>query len=569
MMLRSNFEEGTTRWAVRRAQWRALGITDGEMMRPKIAVINSSSSLSSCYGHLDETSRVVQEAIRAAGGLAFEIRTTAPSDFVTSAGREARYLLPTRDLIVNEIEVMVEGAQLDGIVCLSSCDKTTPAHLMALGRLNLPSLVVIGGYQGHGFCAGAPVDIDDVYESVGAVAAGTMTIPELTELANNAITGPGVCAGLGTANSMHIVAEALGMTLPGSAPVLAASPRMYERAAAAGTRIVELVKDDIRARDIMTPTAIDNAIKVVVAVGGSINTVRHITAIAAETELPVDVVARLSELQSQVPLLARVRPNGAHRVGDLERAGGCAAVIAQLGSAFDTTSLSVAGGTIGDHILAADAIDATVVRPASDPADTRGGLGVIRGNLAPHGALVKLAAVPKDRSVFEGPARVYETEQSAMDDVRAGSISPGDVLVLRGMGPKGGPGTVFAAGLVAALVGARLSHHVAVVTDGELSGLNSGMTVGQVMPEAADGGPLAAVHDGDGIRIDLGDMSVTVDLSDDDLERRLAELATVPLPEAPRGWLSMYRQLAAPIYRGAVLVPPPAIPAEVGGEASK
>ncbi len=235
-MLRSNFDEGTTRWAVRRAQWRALGISDEEMTRPKIAVINSSSSLSSCYGHLDETSRVVQEAIRAAGGLAFEIRTTAPSDFVTSAGREARYLLPTRDLIVNEIEVMVEGAQLDGIVCLSSCDKTTPAHLMALGRLNLPSLVVIGGYQGHGICAGAPVDIDDVYESVGAVAAGTMTIERLTELTENAITGPGVCAGLGTANSMHIVAEALGMAMPGSAPVLAASPRMYERAAAAGTK---------------------------------------------------------------------------------------------------------------------------------------------------------------------------------------------------------------------------------------------------------------------------------------------------------------------------------------------
>lgn len=557
-MLRSNFEEGTTRWAVRRAQWRALGISDDEMTRPKIAVINSSSSLSSCYGHLDETSRVVQQAIRDAGGLPFEIRTTAPSDFVTSAGREARYLLPTRDLIVNEIEVMVEGAQLDGIVCLSSCDKTTPAHLMALGRLNLPSLVVIGGYQGHGFCAGAPTDIDDVYESVGAVAAGTMSIAKLTELTENAITGPGVCAGLGTANSMHIVAEALGMALPGSAPVLAASPRMYERAAAAGTRIVDLVRDDIRARDILTPAAIDNALKVVVAVGGSINTVRHITAIAAEAELPVDVVARLAELQGDIPLLARVRPNGAHRVADLERAGGCAAVLTQLGATIDTSALSVAGGTIGDHLLPADAIDDAVVRPVDEPADERGGLAVIRGNLAPHGALVKLAAVPRDRVTFEGPARVYDNETDAMADVRAGAIHAGDVLVLRGMGPRGGPGTVFAAGLVAALVGARLSAHVAVVTDGELSGLNSGMTVGQVMPEAAEGGPLAAVQELDTIRIDLGELSVTVDLSDDEIRDRLAELATVPLPDAPRGWLSMYRQLVAPIYRGAVLVPPPA-----------
>ncbi len=556
-MLRSNFDEGTTRWAVRRAQWRALGISDEEMTRPKVAVINSSSSLSSCYGHLDETSRVVQEAIRAAGGLAFEIRTTAPSDFVTSAGREARYLLPTRDLIVNEIEVMVEGAQLDGIVCLSSCDKTTPAHLMALGRLNLPSLVVIGGYQGHGICAGAPVDIDDVYESVGAVAAGTMTIERLTELTENAITGPGVCAGLGTANSMHIVAEALGMAMPGSAPVLAASPRMYERAAAAGTRIVELVHENVRARDVITPAAIDNALKVVVAVGGSINTVRHITAIAAEAELPVDVVARLRELQGQIPLLARVRPNGAHRVADLERAGGCAAVVSQLGSVIDGTARSVAGGTIADHVLAADVIDQAVVHPISSPADDRGGLAVIRGNLAPDGALVKLAAVPRDRVRFDGPARVYETETDAMADVRAGAIQPGDVLVLRGMGPRGGPGTVFAAGLVAALVGARLSAHVAVVTDGELSGLNSGMTVGQVMPEAAEGGPLAAVQDGDHIHIDLGELSVSVDLSDHVIADRLAALATVPLPDAPRGWLSIYRQLVAPIYDGAVLVSPP------------
>lgn len=558
-MLRSNFEEGSTRWAVRRAQWRALGISEDELTRPKIAVINSSSSLSSCYGHLDETSRVVQRAIRDAGGLAFEVRTTAPSDFVTSAGREARYLLPTRDLIVNEIEVMVEGAQLDGIVCLSSCDKTTPAHLMALGRLDLPSLVVIGGYQGHGICAGRPVDIDDVYESVGAVAAGTMTLTELTELTENAITGPGVCAGLGTANSMHMVAEALGMAMPGSAPVLAASPRMYERAAAAGRRIVELVRDDVRARDVITAAAIDNALRMVVAIGGSVNTVRHITAIAAEAELPIDVVARLGAIQNQVPLLARVRPNGGHRVGDLEAAGGCAAVLTRLRSIIDTTSLSVAGGTIGDHLLDDDAIDGVVVRPLDDPADSRGGLAVIRGNLAPQGALVKMAAVPRDRPVFEGPARVYETESAAMGDVRAGRIVPGDVLVLRGMGPRGGPGTVFAAGLVAALVGARLSAHVAVVTDGELSGLNSGMTVGQVMPEAADGGPLAVVENADVIRIDLAELTVSIELSDEVIAERLRSLADVPLPEAPRGWLSMYRQLAAPIYRGAVLVPPPGV----------
>lgn len=557
-MLRSNFEEGTTRWAVRRAQWKALGISGDDLLKPKIAVINSSSSLSSCYGHLDETSRIVQEAITAAGGLAFEVRTTAPSDFVTSAGREARYLMPTRDLIVNEIEVMVEGAQLDGIVCLSSCDKTTPAHLMALGRLNLPSLVVIGGYQDHGRCAGAPVDIDDVYESVGAVAAGRMTVAELGEMADNAITGPGVCAGLGTANSMHMIAEAMGMAMPGSAPILAASPRMYELAAAAGRRVVDLVRDDVRARDIITPASIDNALRVVIAVGGSINSLRHITAIAAEAELNLDVVARMSELQHEVPLLAQVRPNGGHRVPDLERAGGCAAVLTQLSGVIDHDAPSVAGGTIGDHLLDAERIDATVVLPIGAPARPRGGLAVVQGNLAPLGALVKLAAVRDDQQRFEGPARVFESETAAMAEVRAGTVRAGDVLVLRGMGPVGGPGTVFAAGLVAALVGARLSAHVAVVTDGELSGLNSGMTVGQVMPEAAEGGPLAVVRDGDRIAIDLAALSVSVDLSDDELDARLRAWSPESIAPAPRGWLGMYRTLVSSLYRGAVLVGEPA-----------
>lgn len=557
--LRSDFEVGTTRWAVRRAQWRALGITDEEMSRPKIAVINSSSSLSSCYMHLDDVSRVVQDAVRAAGGLPFEIRTTAPSDFVTSAGREARYLMPTRDLIVNEIEVMVEGAQLDGIVCLSSCDKTTPAHLMALGRLNLPGLIVIGGYQSHGECAFRPVDIDDVYESVGAVASGDMSTGELTELTEHAITGPGVCAGLGTANSMHVLAEALGMTMPGSAPVLAGSPRMFELAARAGSRVVELVREDVRARDILTDAAVRNAVRVAMAVGGSINTVRHLTAIAAEAELRTDVIGLFETLNDSTPLVARIRPNGAHRVADLQNAGGCGAVMRQLETLLDTSVPVVAGGALADHLPARDDVDEEVVRPIGRAYRSYGGLGVVRGNLAPDGALVKFAAVPEGTGSFTGAARVYESEGAAMADVRAGRISRGDVLVLRGMGPRGGPGTVFAAGLVAALVGARLSHHVAVVTDGELSGLNSGLTIGQVMPEAAEGGPLAVVQDGDGITIDLAARTVTLDIPPEDVHARLDAIRDREPGPAPRGWLGMYRQLVSPVSRGAVLVPPPDI----------
>ncbi|MGH3449604.1 MAG: dihydroxy-acid dehydratase, partial [Haloechinothrix sp.] len=302
-MLRSNFEPGTTRWAVRRAQWRALGITDEEMTQPKIAVVNSSSGLSSCYIHLDALSRIVQDAIRSAGGLPFEIRTTAPSDFVTSAGRSARYLLPSRDLIVNDIEVMVEGALLDGMVCLSSCDKTTPAHLMAAARLNIPTILVIGGYQASGLCGGKRVDIDDVYESVGSVASGELSLCGLTQLTDAAISGPGVCAGLGTANTMHIVAEALGMTLPGSAPIAAGSDRMNQLAHDAGRRIVRMVEVSLRPREIITAASIANAVTVTVAVGGSVNAIRHLTAIATEAELGLDVVSLFERVAKDVPLL--------------------------------------------------------------------------------------------------------------------------------------------------------------------------------------------------------------------------------------------------------------------------
>jgi dihydroxy-acid dehydratase len=556
-MLRSVFEEGTTRWAVRRSQWRSLGITEEQMQLPKIAVVNSSSSLSSCYSHLDDLSRVVQDSIRAAGGLPFEIRTAAPSDFVTSAGRGARYLMPTRDLMVNEIEVIVEGALLDGIVCISSCDKTTPAHLMALARLNLPSIVVIGGYQSGGFCAGMPVDIDDVYESVGAVAAGEMTLSHLRDMTEVAVSSPGVCAGLGTANSMHMIAEALGMTMPGSSPVRATSARMVQLAAAAGARSVALVQENVRARDVITKTALRNAVTMAVAVGASVNTVRHVSAIAAEAEIPIDVVALFEEIADSTPLLTRVRPNGVHRVEDLERAGGCGAVLAQLDGLIDRRSRSVAGGMIGDHLPNVVDIDGTIVHPLHAPASARGGLSVLRGTLAPGGALIKVAAVGPGARQFSGAARVYDSEDAAMEDVRAGTIQHGDVLVLRGMGPKGGPGTVFAAGLVAALVGARLSNKVAVVTDGELSGLNSGMTVGQVMPEAAEGGPLAAVRDGDVISIDLDTRTVDLEVETDIIANRLAEVNAMAQPPSPRGWLGMYKQLVSPIARGAVLVTPP------------
>jgi dihydroxy-acid dehydratase len=561
--LRSAFEPGTTRWVVRRSQWRAMGISERDMARPKIAVVNSSSGLSVCYQHLDELAALVAGAIRDAGGLPFEIRTAAPSDFITSAGRSARYLMPSRDLIVNDIEVAVEGAMLDGMVCLSSCDKTTPAHLMAAARLDVPTIIVVGGYQVGGRCAGRHTDIDDVYESVGAVSSGRLSLEDLTRMTDVAIDGPGVCAGLGTANTMHMLAEALGMTMPGSTPVRAGSERMTTAALAASHRIVELIRKDIRPRSILTPEAFHNAVAVDLAISGSVNSVRHLQATAVEAGLDVDVIGLIETLGSTIPTLTSVRPNGPHLVPDLERAGGTLGVLRQLRPRLELGARSVAGPELGSLLDAEAVADEQVIRPLGDPVSGEPGLGVLRGTLAPAGALVKIGAIPAGRRRFAGPARIFEAEEDAIEAIAAGSLRPGDVVVLRGLGPKGGPGTVFAASFVAALNGAQLASSVACVTDGELSGLNRGIVVGQVMPEAALGGPLALIEDGDIVGIDIDARALDVAVDPEVLAERRRSW-TPPAPPTERSVLTQYWHLVQPLEVGAVLAPEPSTGREAG-----
>lgn len=549
-MLRSNFERGSTRWAVRRAQWCAMGIKEEDFEKPKIAVVNSSSTLSVCYIHLDEISQIVQKSIRQHGGLAFEIRTAAPSDFVTSAGKKARYILPSRDLIVNDIEVMVEGACLDGMVMLSSCDKTTPAHLMAAGRLNIPSIVVPCGYQLGGDCGGREVDIEEVYKAVGTVATGSMRVEELESWTKVAIQGPGVCAGLATANSMHIMAEALGMAASGTTPIRAGSERLKTVASAAGEAILRLIEQDLRPRKILTASALRNAIRVAIAMGASVNVVRHLAAIAAETELELDVVALFESLGANIPQITQIKPNGPDRIEHLDAAGGTRAVQAQLRERLELTALTVSGKTLGAVLEEPFAIDENIIRPITNPFRQEPGLVILRGNLAPGGAIMKISAVPGALREFEGPARVFEDEDDALRELGKGGIHPGDIVVLRMMGPMGGPGTVFACSMMAALVGAGLGDSVAVVTDGELSGLNRGITVGQVMPEAAAGGPLAVVREGEAIRIDLA--SRRIDVLTNDLEERVRGWKP-PQRRIPPGWLAIYSEVVQPIEHGAVL----------------
>jgi dihydroxy-acid dehydratase len=355
---------------------------------------------------------------------------------------------------------------------------------------------------------------------------------------------------------MHVLAEVLGMALPGNAPVRAGSEKMFDFARAAGGRIVEMVRENLRARDVLTPVAFANAVEVDLAVGGSVNSVRHLAAVATEAELDLDITSLFEERTEDASLVCVVRPNGPHSVGELEEAGGARGVMKQISSRLDASVVTVSGKTVAEILGETPPPDGRIIRPLDDPFRMEPGLKIIRGSLAPHGAIVKLAAVPEERYEFKGPARVYEGEDEAIEGLRRSEIREGDVVVLRGLGPRGGPGTVFAASFAAALNGAGLSGRVAVVTDGELSGLNRGLIIGQVMPEAADGGPLALVEEGDEIEIDLRRSVIELLVENSVLDARESAW-TPPPPTRERGWLAQYSRLVQPIEKGATLVQPP------------
>jgi dihydroxy-acid dehydratase len=551
--LRSNFEPGTSRWATRRAQWLALGLTDEDLVKPKIAIVNSSSQLAICFSHLDEIARRAKRAIERAGGVAFEVRTVAPSDFITSAGHKGGYILSARDLITNDIEVAVEGALLDGMLCLASCDKTAPGQLMAAARLNIPTIIVACGYQPSGTYRGRHCDIEDVFLAAGHVANGRLTVPELTEMSENAVLGPGVCAGMGTANTMHLAAEALGMATPGSTPVRANSERMWLAVDHSAERIVELVAENLRPRDILTSRAFGNAVTTVLSVSGSINSVKHLQAVAAEADCDADVYRLFETLADRVPLLTAIRPNGEHSIEEFEDAGGTRAVMKQLEDLLDTSALTVTGRTVRENLAGVSVADPEVIRPPGNALAHRPSIVLIRGSLAPDGGIVKLAVADDRRLEFTGPAVVYDSPAQALAAVRAGQVKGGEVVVLRGQGPTGSPGMGMASQLVFALDGAGLTGKVAVVTDGQLSGLvNKGIVVGEISPEAARGGPLALVRDGDTIRIDVPGRTADLDVPPEELARRRATLRAAP-PTEERGWLSIYQRLVRPLPEGATL----------------
>ena len=536
----------------RRANWKALGLSQEDMEKPKIAVVNSSSELAICYAHLDGIAGMVKEEIRAAGGVPFEVRTAAPSDFITGAARAGSYILAGRDIIANDIEVQVEAALLDGMICLTSCDKTPPGHLMAAARLNIPTILVIGGYQPAGEIDGEPVDVEDVWSGTIGERFGREPKFPIAAMAENAIMGPGVCAGMATANTMHSTAEALGMCLPGHAPVRANSPKMQANARAAARRIVEMVHEDLRPRQILREGAFRNAIATVLAVSGSINAIKHLQAVAIEAHNGLDVFALWEEM-SDVPVLSAVRPTGDVRIEQFEDAGGARAVLKRLESRIDTSALTCTGKTLAENLEGYEIPGPDVIHGLDDPVGPGPSIAILSGSFA-ETAVVRLGIRDGSRpEEFTGPARVFESTAECMQAIEDKVVQPGDVVVARNQGLKGGPAMGGSASVILfALDAAGLAKTTAFVTDGQLSGLClKGLTVAEVHPEAATGGPIGKIRDGDVITISVEKRSIDVNVPPDELARRNGP----GWKTEATGYLDTFRHDVRDMSTGGVLVP--------------
>ena len=505
-----------------RAMLKAVGFTDEDLRRPLIGVANTWIEIGPCNHHLRELAASVKQGIRSAGGTPMEFNTVSISDGITMGTEGMRTSLVSREVIADSIELVARGNQFDGIVALVGCDKTIPGAIMALARLNLPGLVLYGGSIAPGNFHGKDVTIQDVFEAVGAHAQKRMSDADLLAMENSACPGAGACGGQFTANTMAMVCEFLGLSPMGSASVPALDARKPEVAQAAGAKVMELLKHDLRPRQILTREAFENAIASVAATGGSTNAVLHLLAIAYEAGVGLSL-EDFDQVSKRVPLLADLKPGGRFVATDLYHAGGTGLVAKRLNEAglLHKEALTVSGKSIAEEAQdASEAAAQEVVRPLSRPLQPTGGLVILKGNLAPEGCVVKVAG--HAHLHHRGPARVFDSEEQAFAAVQQGRIQSGDVLVIRYEGPRGGPGMREMLGVTAALVGAGLGDSVALLTDGRFSGATHGLMAGHVAPEAACGGPIAALRDGDAVVFDIAQRQLRVELSDDEIQKRLA-----------------------------------------------
>ncbi len=530
---------------------KGAGFSDADLKKPLIGVANTWIEIGPCNLHLRTLAADVKAGIRAAGGTPMEFNTVSISDGITMGTEGMRASLVSREVIADSIELVARGNGFDALVVLVGCDKTIPGAVMALARLNMPGLVLYGGSIAPGQFLGHPVTVQDVFEAVGAHAAGKMTDQALQQLEDVACPGAGACGGQFTANTMAIVCEALGISPLGSGSVPATDAAKAAVAQKIGRQVVALAANQIKPRDILTKRAIENAIAVVSATGGSTNAVLHLLAIAQEAGIAIEL-ADFDRISSKTPVIADLKPSGRFVATELHAAGGTALVIRRLveGKAIDGSTLTVTGRTLAEESAAApETPGQQVVRSVATPLKSSGGLVILSGNIAPEGGVLKLSGT--ERALHRGPARVFDSEEQAFEAVQQQSIKAGDVIVIRYEGPNGGPGMREMLAVTAAIVGAGLSESVALITDGRFSGATRGFTVGHIAPEASRRGPIAALRTGDTIVLDVSHRTLNVELSDAEIAERLKSWKA-PEPRYQTGVLAKYARLVSSASQGAV-----------------
>ncbi len=552
-MRSDNIKKGLER-APHRSLLKAVGLTDEEMELPFIGVVNSWNEVIPGHIHLDKLAEAVKAGIRMAGGVPFEFNTIGICDGIAMGHNGMKNSLPSSEIIADSIELMVQAHQFDGMVMIPTCDKIVPGHLMAAGRLDIPTIVVTGGPMMPGIVGDEPRDVISLFEAVGARRNNKITEQELKNLEDCSCCGAGSCAGLFTANTMACVTEALGMSLPGCGTAHAVDAKKTRFAKQSGMKILELVKKGITPGKIVTQGSLDNAIRVDMAIGGSTNTALHLPAIAAEFGLDLPL-SRFDELSKETPHLINLRPGGNRYLIDFERAGGVPAIQQRLKDALDMDTLTITGKSLKENLMEYIIINPRankeIIATIDSPVHSEGGIAVLRGSLAPQGSVIKQTAVSKKMQRFSGKARVFDSEELSMKAIMDNKINAGDCIIIRYEGPKGGPGMREMLSPTAAIAGMGLMESVALVTDGRFSGGTRGPCIGHVSPEAAEGGPIALVQDADIIEIDIPARLLNLKVSKDEIDRR-RKAWKAPAPKATKGYLARYQRLVSSADKGAV-----------------
>ncbi|HHU48823.1 MAG: dihydroxy-acid dehydratase [Caldicoprobacterales bacterium] len=539
--------------APHRSLLKGMGYTDEELRRPLIGVVNSKNESIPGHIHLDKIAEAVKSGIRMAGGTPMEVPCIGVCDGTAMNHRGMNYSLPSRELVADGIESMAEANAFDAMVLIPNCDKIVPGMLMAAARVNIPAVVISGGPMLAGRHGGKKLDLNLMFEAVGSVRAGSMTEQELYLMEEHACPGCGSCSGMFTANSMNCLIESLGIGLPGNGTIPAVYGERIRLAKEAGRKVMEVLEKGLLPRDIMTQQAFENALTTDMALGCSTNSVLHLTAIAHEAGIVIDLDI-INSISSKTPNLCRLSPAGPHHIEDLYEAGGVQAVMKELArkGLLHLNQPTVNGKTIGEIVGKARVLDHNIIRPVEKPYSSTGGIAVLRGSLAPDGAVVKRSAVAPEMMVHQGPARVFESEEEAYGAILNGQIRKKDVIVIRYEGPRGGPGMKEMLSPTSAIAGMGLDKDVALITDGRFSGATRGASIGHVSPEAMAGGPIAVVEDGDIISINIPEGRLDILVDDDVLQARLKKWKA-PAPKINHGWLGRYARMVTSANTGAVL----------------